>query len=112
MIGVLVDAEPNLVAYGELHEFDSPTAAVDGPYARRGRAREPLLVISYGHPDEHVRDLSFKLQAETELVPRSLDKAFGTRGTVDAEFPESARAAHGFAGKTAEELGRLLHPAR
>lgn len=62
-----LDAEPTLVATGSIRDYNSPEAAVAGPYARRVQVREPLVLLACAHPSEEVRRLALNAQARLEL---------------------------------------------
>ncbi|MET8681724.1 hypothetical protein ABZW18_30110 [Streptomyces sp. NPDC004647] len=72
---LVVDANPALIATGELREYGSPSEAVTGLYERWLTAREPLMLLWVSHPSPEVRDLAFSVQAQLELVLRRTAKA-------------------------------------
>ena len=101
MFGILVDAHPSLIIDAQLREYDSPEAAIEGLYQRWTRAREPLLVMHYGHRSERVRKLAFDFQARVELSLRATAAAMeGRRDDVREEFNK--------AGAVATELARAV----
>jgi hypothetical protein len=61
MLGILVDADPSLVANADLREYATPQDAIEGLYKRWARAREALLVLHFSHPSPKVRQLAFDL---------------------------------------------------
>lgn len=120
MFGILVDAQPSLVALGQLREHDSPKVAVEGLYRRWTVAREPLLVIHYGHPSEHVRRLAFSFQANVELSLRETAEIVGRieagldpRDALEAleakKTSPFSRDAYTVAAETATEFAEAIH---
>jgi hypothetical protein len=114
MFGILVDAIPDLIRSNELREYDTPEEAVAGLYRRWTKAREPLLVLSFGHPSELVRKLAFALQAEVEMSLRftERDLAAGepkaySHSTGDITAADFYRKAQTTATELAEEITRI-----
>jgi hypothetical protein len=113
MFGILVDAEPSLIAGSQLREYDSPRAGVEGLHGRWTVAREPLLVMHYAHQSESVRRLAFAFQATVEWSLRKTSEWIESEGGKPVHFPgksprEAAEAAHDEAQKMATDLARAI----
>ncbi|MER5305768.1 hypothetical protein ABT039_40745 [Streptomyces lasiicapitis] len=98
-----VDANPTLVATGQLKEYGSPRDAVKGLYERWLTAREPLMLLWVSHPSAEVRDLAFSTQAQLEMVLRRTEETLER----PAELP---RASYDRALADMTALGQLISP--
>jgi hypothetical protein len=103
MFGILGDANPALIRGNELREHDTPEEAVAGLYKQWTKAREPLLMLSFGHPSERVRKLAFALQADVEMSLRLSERDL-TRDESKSYSNITSEDFYRRAGKTATEL--------
>jgi hypothetical protein len=81
---VAIDADPRLVANGDLREYASPDAAISGLYARWVAAREALVLLRFSHPSQEVQDLAQDAQAELEIALRKTEDAIKNHGDLSA----------------------------
>ncbi|WP_156771967.1 hypothetical protein [Mycobacterium sp. 1245805.9] len=109
-MSLLLDANPSLVAAGDLREYGSPKDAITGLYERWKAAREPLVLLAFSHPSVEVRKLAFDLQAHLELVLRHTDDWLNCQRSPEEglSFKSRAQELYDRCARNGAALGRLL----